>query len=254
MLTEAPEATKARVGKSSATVRERIKSDPEVAAFWAAHGKKLYERLERKTTKQERRDRSINSLQAWRDTMSSEELSETSRKRMATARERFPDLASMGGIAAGEFQRKPETRKVTSKRFKKLWEDPEHRAKVSAANSKAAIEGRIPVVFNASRPTELEKRLIILFKNWGIPFRYTGDGSFRIPTPDGCRNWRNPDFIHTDNIKSAILLDSYVSAEHDSETADYANAGWKILRINVAEMNDPEWLQHKLQIFIAGLV
>jgi hypothetical protein len=97
-------------------------------------------------------------------------------------------------------------------------------------------------------------QLIGLLMKWKMPFRYTGDGSFRIPVINGRRHWRNPDFIHmTNSIRAALLLDSYVTVQQAQETQEYALAGWAILRVNTAEMSDEKWLKRKLTKFLRGL-
>lgn len=68
---------------------------------------------------------------------------------------------------------------------KKNWQKPEYRAKV------------LPACLKSRRPTDLEARLITLIEQYGLPYKYTGDGSFIIGR-------LNPDFVNVNGDKIAI--------------------------------------------------
>lgn len=69
-----------------------------------------------------------------------------------------------------------------NRRSKKL------QAKINKKISKA-LRGNINWRFSHRYPNSEEKKLIRFFKKWNLPFKYVGDGSFKI---DG----KCPDFIH----------------------------------------------------------
>jgi hypothetical protein len=178
------------------------------------------------------------------------ERSENSARGYAAAIQKYPDLHIRGNrdFAA---QRAPEARMKQSRRARQLWRQRKYRVRIAEANSRAAIDGRIPVIFRRARPTTRERKMIALLREWGISLRYVGDGSFRVPTPGGQRHWRNPDFIN-EATRKILLLDLFRTAHADVETADYVQAGWQVLRVKTDEMKVVEILERKVRAFMAG--
>jgi hypothetical protein len=249
---EAPARIAARTAKASTTLRQRIQTDPAYKRFWTRHGQKLAA-YRRKLTPRQNAILQQRSTKTFLATTTFRQRSEHGKATYAATLAKHPDLCSRGGKEGGKFWKTLAGRRLKSKQTKRLWRDPKFRKRVSKANSKAAINGRIPVRFNKSRPTTLEKQMIGLLAKWTMPFRYTGEGSFRIPIANGHRNWRNPDFIHTKGIKAALLLDSYVTAQQAQETQEYETVGWTVIRVSTAEMADEKWLKRKLTKFLRGL-
>jgi hypothetical protein len=162
-----------------------------------------------------------------------------------------PDLSAKGGKASAAWKRLPENRRTAAERFRRMWRSRGHRSRITTANSQAAIDGRIPVIFRRARPTTRERKMILLLRGWEIPLLYVGDGSFRVPTPGGQRHWRNPDFIN-EEARKILLLDLFRTAHADVETADYVTAGWQVLRVKTAEMRSVQVLERKVRNFMAG--
>lgn len=98
-------------------------------------------------------------------------LSEDSKKRMSKAH------------LGKTFSR--ETKQRMSNARKLLWQSPEYRAKI------------VPACLKSRRPTDLEQRLINIIIKYGLPYKYTGDGSFIIGR-------LNPDFVNVNGEKIAI--------------------------------------------------
>lgn len=78
-----------------------------------------------------------------------------------------------------------EHKSKIAKAMKLRWQDPKYRAKV------------VPACLKSRHPTDLEAQLIALIKKHDLPYKYTGDGSFRIGR-------LNPDFVNVNGDKIAI--------------------------------------------------
>lgn len=106
-----------------------------------------------------------------------------------------------------------ETKQKLSEAAKLRWSNAEYKAKMQIAFRRRAAkiseqrkldwqrpEYRANIVskcLKSRRPTDLEQRLVKLIHKYGLPYRYTGDGSFIIGN-------LNPDFVNVNGNKIAI--------------------------------------------------
>ena len=249
-ILEAPAHAVARTAKSVAKQAERLRSDPAFVEEKRMQGERLAAARSALSPHQNARIHR-KSVATFLAETTEKERSENSARGYAAAIQKYPDLHVRGNrdFAA---QRTPEARRAASRRFRALWRARKHRALIRDANSRAAIDGRIPVIFRRARPTTRERKMISLLRGWGIPLLYVGDGSFRVQTPGGQRHWRNPDFIN-EAARKILLLDLFRTAHADVETADYLQAGWQVLRVKTDEMRCVAVLERKVRAFMAGV-
>jgi len=247
---ESPASTLLRTTKAAEKQRERLRSDPAFAAVKRMQGSLLAKHRASLSPAQNAAIQRKSVSTFLRITTAEDRSAQAARAR-EVALARHPNMSSRGGKAGAYWHRTPKARKAAAERFKRLWKTNAYKERVSAATSKAAIDGRIPVIFRRARPTARERKMIAILRGWGIPLRYVGDGSFRVPTPGGQRHWRNPDFIN-EELRKILLLDLFRTAHADVETADYVRAGWEVLRVKTDEMKTVGILESKVRVFIVG--
>ena len=107
-------------------------------------------------------------------------------------------IAKKLGVSQGAISSFMSRYKIKSNP-KHVWSnrDPEKQKQINKKISKA-LKGNTNWRFNHEFPNKEEKRMIKFFKKWNFPFKYVGDGSFKI---DG----KCPDFIHIDKNKKLII-------------------------------------------------
>ena len=99
------------------------------------------------------------------------------------------------------------------------------------------------------RPNKPEQKLINIFKENNIPFKYVGDGSVLI-------GYKNPDFICNPSKKIIELFGFYHTKPnfwHQTEEGCkkyYANYGFKTLVIWVQELQNQNLLLNKIRKFM----
>jgi hypothetical protein len=250
-LFESPASSAARTKKSSSRQAERLRSDPSFLAEKKRQGQRLAA-VRAALSSEQNASIQRQSVATFLQRTTAEERSAQGIAARAIALAKHPDLSARGGAASAAWKRLPENRRKAAERFRRMWQSRGHRSRIATANSRAAIDGRIPVIFRRARPTTRERKMISLLRGWGIPLLYVGDGSFRVPTPGGLRHWRNPDFIN-EAARKILLLDLFRTAHADVETADYLQAGWQVLRVKTDEMRDAETLERKVHAFMAGV-
>jgi len=89
-----------------------------------------------------------------------------------------------------------------------------------------ALKGNINWRFSHKFPNKEEEKLIYFFERWNLPFKYVGDGSFKI---DG----KCPDFI---NEKKKLIIEYFGELWHDSNDEPnrvkfFESHGWNCLVI-----------------------
>jgi hypothetical protein len=170
--------------------------------------------------------------------------------------------AIRAGAAAAETLRTPELRERRSQISKRVWRDPAHRALIAQkrrtflAENPEAKEAfiRAPRAGTVKFPTAPERKVIELVEEWGLPFRYVGDGTFWLSTPSGAH--LNPDFIITSGVagrtRMAVLVDGgywHPSEQVAEENARYASVNWSILRITDTDLKTPARVLERLRSF-----
>lgn len=177
----------------------------------------------------------------------------TKRREMCQSEE-FREKAARGG-RTNKFWQTEEGRKLASERAKALWNNPKHRAHMSAARKKYLQdnpEAKVQFVhsgWNANRPTTLEQKAIEILRE--LPIHYVGDGSRWISTPEG--RHLNPDFIAQG--KKVVLVDGtywHPPNQQQEETAAYNRAGYTVLRIQDTDLTCPERVFQAVKTFLDG--
>jgi len=243
---EPEKAAKERSAKGQETYRKTLDADPELKERIAERARETLRKHIHSASEKERERIFKKMKQTKEQKYTKEYLHEIASRGGRAAYEKHPEMYERGRKAP----RSEESRRKTSERFKKLWEDPAYKQNISDKNRKAAIEGRIPLRPKHVRPTEWEKTMIAFIKKWDLPLDYTGDNRVRINISGGDRKWRNPDFM-VRGQKKVVLLDAYWN-KHQSlkEESDYRIARLQVLRVIVTELTDEEWLLMKLTRFI----
>lgn len=142
----------------------------------------------------------------------------------------------------------PEYKKKQSEIQRRLWKDTEVRSKRIKATRKALF----------IRPTLPEQRVINLIQEYGLPFRYVGDGEVVVAG-------LNPDFIDIENKK---IIEVFGRAFHDPEEsfkdkipwhqqywgrlARYSQKGYDCLILWDDELRDEKLTIEKVRGFING--
>lgn len=247
---ESTASTSLRTMKAAEKQRERLQNDPEFAEAKRIQGSQLA-KYRASLSPVQNAAIQRKSVATFLRTTTAEARSGQASEARAIAVARNPDMSSRGGKASAHWHRTPTARQAAAERFKRLWKMLPYRKHIRKTTSNATIDGRIPVIFRRARPTTRERKMIALLREWGIPLRYVGDGSFRVPTPGGQRHWRNPDFIN-EATRKILLLDLFRTAHADVETEDYLKAGWHVLRVKTDEMRSVEILERKVRIFVDG--
>lgn len=155
-----------------------------------------------------------------------------------------------------------ETKGKISATIKRLWKDPNFAQKVIRGRKeqwqrlgyRERVTKAIAEAMNKS-PNKPEKHLIRILKREGLPFKYTGDGSFLL-----CGYI--PDFVQCNGKKQIIEVfgDYWHNNEkiswHETELGRimaYNQFGYETLVIWEHELEDEEWVVQKLKVF-AGKV
>ena len=235
-----PDTNRIATAKSAATLRERIATDPAMAENFRKRGERLAT-LSVSLDAEERRERHARARATRITTSTPEERQEAARKGGKACAAAHPEHYHRAGAALADFKRRPEERANMAQHTKARWLDPAYRDNMVTKNRAHALSGRIPLALPGLRPTANERRMIAFCAKHKIDLLYVGDGSFRIDTPEGARHWRNPDFIEPGS-KKAVLLDSFLADTHEQEIADYRAAGWSVIRVALAEIEDARWL------------
>ena len=245
----APALKRLRSEKGQATMRTKRQTDPEYRARWREMGTKLAT-FRASLSSAENAAIQQRSTTTYLATTTSEERAAISRCAGKATAQKYPDNWQCAQKASTEKARSPEGRAAASARFTRLWQDPQHREKVSKANRQAVLDGRIPLLVRSVRPTPAEKRLIELILAWKLPLQYVGDNRLRIPTPRGTRHWRNPDFVCKGQQKVVLLDQASSRPTQSQETAEYERAGYSVLRVLWRELKSTKVLEARLRAFL----
>ena len=103
--------------------------------------------------------------------------------------------------------------------------DPKQQKQINEKISKS-LKGNTNWRFSHEFPNKEEKKLIYFFKKWNIPFKYVGDGSYKI-------SGKCPDFIHEDESKK-MIIEYFGEFWHPFEDESirinfFKNQGWDCL-------------------------
>jgi len=115
----------------------------------------------------------------------------TVKKMVETMYKHYPNWSEKQVLVALEVCRKRWTNQEEVEKQRKLMKEknpmfnPEYVVKV--------IQGA------HKRPTGIENQFIVIYKKYGLPYKYTGDGSYLVGN-------HNPDFIATNGLSKAIDL------------------------------------------------
>lgn len=145
--------------------------------------------------------------------------------------------------------RRPKTKKKLSEATKKLWRDPEFVRKVGRNR----------------RPTSPEKRLMGIINEFGLPFKYVGDGQFIVGS-------RNPDFVDTLGLKKAIeyfgwyhrvlckdhKFVRYLTVDELKETEqerkhEFAKQGWDCLIFWREDLRELDQIKNRIGSFVGDI-
>jgi len=103
---------------------------------------------------------------------------------------------------------------------------PEHRQLLSdIAKERAQDPEYMRKILSSRRPTDIEQRLIEIIEKYSLPYRYTGNGTFKV-------NGKYPDFVNINSRK--IALDVFGDRWHDASEiperkAAFAEWGWDLV-------------------------
>lgn len=124
----------------------------------------------------------------------------------------------------------PVFREKMIKERKERWKNPEYREKT--------IKNILKALFK--RPTSFEKIIIDIIKEYSLPYKYVGDGSFLI-------GYKNPDFIEINGEKICIEVFHNYFKERDcgsieeykkQRSSHFAGYGWKTIFVDGNEIKD----------------
>jgi G:T-mismatch repair DNA endonuclease (very short patch repair protein) len=129
-----------------------------------------------------------------------------------------------------------EARKtVIAEQMRLRWQNAEYRDQIVKATHLALHK----------RPNKPETKLIQLFNEWRLPYKFVGDGTFIIAG-------FNPDFIHTNGLKHIIeFFGIYWHQPKDEiiRKQAYAKYGFQTLIIWEPELSNPSLLKQKVMQF-----
>jgi len=134
----------------------------------------------------------------------------------------------------------PKTVKKMRKTTRKNWSDP------------VFVRSQLEKQFR--RPTNLEKKVILLIDELKLPYEYVGDKSFWIgPCKSG--KHRNPDFVHNNHmLKKAILVNGNYwhkdKRKNKEALEDYRSLGYNVLVL--WENEQKEEIAEKVMMFEMG--
>jgi len=121
------------------------------------------------------------------------------------------------------------TKKTIALKKKVQWQNPEYREKVIKNSLKGLLK----------RPTSLEKQMLGIIQKHGLPYKYTGDGSFLI-------GYKNPDFVNTDGQKVCIEVANTFHHNEDYEEKrkeHFAKWGWHCIVFRTDKLDETEVLE-----------
>jgi len=131
---------------------------------------------------------------------------------------------SLSKIGISHAPHSPRTKAKMSKKRKERWaNDPNYAMRVINAKNR--------------RPNKSEQKLIDLFKDKGLPFKYVGDGEVILGR-------HNPDFINCNGKKEIIELfgERWHNASEEQQLKDlYAQYGYKTIVIWYKELFGSDW-------------
>lgn len=183
---------------------------------------------------------------------------------------------SCRGLGVGQEKRgnhlSKETKKSLSRKAKKRWRKLSFRKKMSkiltgrkfsdeAKKKMASLwrnEEYVQHVLEGlhRKPTEPEQKMIAICRDFSLPFRYCGDGSFMIDV-------LNPDFVHTNGEKKVIEVFGRVFHDPDASffevswhrqywgrMAYYTQFGYDCLIVWDDELGDEVGVIEKIKAFV----
>jgi hypothetical protein len=150
------------------------------------------------------------------------------RRKLGDARKRMWQSKDYKGKVIEKMKRRwkdLEFREKMHKANQKAWQNPERKERQREIASKLwqNLEYREKVLRKAiyavhKRPTNSERELIRIIRQYNLPFKYVGDGSFIIGN-------LNPDFVHNNGDKK--IIEVFGRAFHDPDyTKAFLNISW----------------------------
>lgn len=151
-----------------------------------------------------------------------------------------------------EIMNQPEYKEKRREISVRLCQDPTYIAKIShsqemrkylsqLAKERVKDPEYMRKILSNRRPTDIEQRIIDIIEKYSLPYRYTGNGTFKV---DG----KYPDFVNTNGEKIAIDIfgDRWHSPDEIPERkAAFAEYGWRLIIIwghEVKKLSEPELL------------
>lgn len=136
----------------------------------------------------------------------------------------------------------PAIRQLLSEMTKKQMADPKIREHLSQlAKQRVKDPEYMRKILSSRRPTGIEQAIIDIIERYGLPYRYTGNGTFQI-------GGKYPDFVNTDGRKVAVDIFGdhwHHPGEIPERQAIFAEYGWKLIVIwghEVKELSESELL------------
>ena len=136
----------------------------------------------------------------------------------------------------------------------KMWQNPEIREKIiKALKGKVRTEEVIKRCLRRRIPSSLEKKFQKIVDKFGLPYKFTGDGSFILGR---C----NPDFVNVNGEKIAIEVYARYYKERNGRNIlrwkhvrrqKFAKFGWEILFFDETQVRE-EYVVSKLEGKIMG--
>jgi len=133
------------------------------------------------------------------------------------------------------FATDPSCRKKISEAAKRQMANPRMRAYLSRmAKQRVKDPEYMRKILSSRRPTDIEQAIIDIIERYGLPYRYTGNGTFQL-------GGKYPDFVNTNGQKVAVDIfgDHWHSpGEIPERQAIFAEYGWKLIVIWGHEIKD----------------
>lgn len=133
-----------------------------------------------------------------------------------------------------QYREDPTLHQRISKATKLGMSKPEARRNLMSAIARRSEDPEwFKKVMRSRRPTDIEQKLIDVITKYNLPYKYTGNGTFKV-------NGKYPDFVNTNSQKIAIdIFGDYWHSpdEVPKRKAAFAEYGWKLVILWGHEIN-----------------
>ena len=174
--------------------------------------------------------------QLWKDENYKKNVSEKNRlnalRQWETMREKMCESMKGGRSPLPEEHKKKISQTMSLIRLAQ-WQIPEFREKMLKAQNNSYEVKLKRLESLRRRPTTLEKEFMGLIKEYNLPYKYTGDGSFLI-------GFKNPDFVNINGEKICVEVANRYHHQGDWEERrieHFSKWGWKCIVVFEDELD-----------------